>query len=215
MNEFDDSCVLNVKVNLFASETGGLSSRRSSRMSELKRFSSYDQPPPLLSTHAGYLVLRFSHTGYFEVEGCDGVNPTLLLTFNKTYIFDQSDISNHFHLIGFAYEADGAHVPVDELEPGIVPPGSGSDCDETSSCPSAMYWRNNEYHGKYSNTPNLIPIPKEFSDDFGLDDVEPFFKYPLGDWQEYGPFTTTLTFDVESFDSDLFYFNHVSALVLI
>jgi len=156
-------------------------------------------------------VNRFAgKLGYFEIEGCAGVNPTIYLTVGRTYRFDQSDSSNWYHLIGFAYEADGWHVPVDELEPGVVPPGSTSNCDETLSCPSPMYWLNNEYKGNYSNAPNLIPIPKEASDDYGIDNVEFLFRHPIGDWEWYGSFATTLTFDVESFDLDIFYFDVIN-----
>merc|ERR1740139_1537330 len=45
-----------------------------------------------------------SQTGYFMVDGCDGVSPTLHLTVGRTYVFDQSDISNWYHLIGISYE---------------------------------------------------------------------------------------------------------------
>ena len=41
-------------------------------------------------------------TGYFEIGGCEGVNPTLHLTVGRTYLFDQSHGSNWYHLIGFA-----------------------------------------------------------------------------------------------------------------
>eukprot|EP00536_Pseudo-nitzschia_multiseries_P013604 jgi/Psemu1/212211/e_gw1.593.29.1 len=160
-----EDCTINVKVNLFASETG-----------------------------------------YFEIEGCEGVNPTLHLTVGRTYLFDQSDDTNWYHLIGFAYEADGAHARVDELEPGIAP--GDSNCTETLSCPAPMYYMAREYTGVYSNIQHLVPIPEEPSDDFGLDAVEPMFFHPLGDWQDYGPFVTALNFDVE-YDRDLFYFCHV------
>merc|ERR1711935_233456 len=80
--------------------------------------------------------------GYFTVEGCDGVNPTLHLEVGRTYLFDQSDASNWYHLIGFAYEADGAHAGVNELEPGIAP--GNSNCAETLSCPPPMYFKGKE-----------------------------------------------------------------------
>ena len=41
-------------------------------------------------------------TGYFEIDGCEGVNPTLHLTVGRTYLFDQSHDSNWYHLVGFA-----------------------------------------------------------------------------------------------------------------
>jgi len=149
-----------------------------------------------------------SETGYFEIDGCVGVNPTLHLTVGRTYLFDQSDDSNWYHLIGFAYEADGAHVAVDELEPGIAP--GDSTCADTLSCPAPMYYMAGEYTGVYSNIPDLVPIPEVPSDDFGLDTVEPLFFHPVGDWQGYGPFVTALNFDV-NFDEDIFYFCHVHA----
>lgn len=158
-----------------------------------------------------YVKVNFfaSETGYFEIEGCEGVNPTLHLTVGRTYKFDQSDASNWYHLIGFAYEADGAHVAVDELEPGIAP--GNSDCAETLSCPAPMYYMDGKYTGVYSNNADIEPIPEVPSDDFGLDAVEPRFFYPLGDWQEYGVFVTKLNFDDENFDEDIFYFCHVHA----
>lgn len=149
-----------------------------------------------------------SETGYFEIDGCVGVNPTLHLTVGRTYLFDQSGGTNWYHLIGFAYEADGAHVAVDELEPGIAP--GDSDCADTLSCPAPMYYMAGEYTGVYSNIPDLVPIPEVPSDDFGLDAVEPLFFHPVGDWLGYGPFITALNFDV-NFNEDIFYFCHVHA----
>jgi Domain of unknown function (DUF305) len=145
--------------------------------------------------------------GYYEIEGCAGVSPTLHLTIGRTYKFDQSDISNWYHLIGFSYFPDGAHAGVDELEPGI-PPGD-SACADTLSCPAPMYFMDGEYQGVYSNNPDLIPIPANASDDFGLTSVEPLFFHPIGDWQGYGPIAVYLRFD-ESYDQDIFYFCHVS-----
>jgi len=65
----------------------------------------------------------------------------------------------------------------------------------------------NEYAGQYSNTESLVPL--NGSEDFGLDAVEPLFFHPLADWESYGPFVTSLTFDDEDFDQDIFYFCHV------
>jgi len=143
--------------------------------------------------------------GYYTVDGCEGVNPTLHLSINRTYKFDQSDKSNWYHLIGFSYLTDGAHAGVDELEPGIAP--GDSACASTMTCPAPMYFMNGEYQGVYSNIPDLV-APTSGEDDFGLDEVEPRFFHPLGDWQEYGAFTTYLNFDT-TFDKDIFYFCHV------
>jgi len=102
-----------------------------------------------------------------------------------------------YHLIGFAYEADGAHVNVDELEPGIVPPGTSLTCDTDNSCPSPYYYMNGTFAGDNADNP------------FGLDTVEPLFFHPLADWEGYGPFTAKLVWNVDPFGQDIFYFCHI------
>merc|ERR1719343_603458 len=62
----------------------------------------------------------------------------------------------------------------------------------------------NEYAGVYSNIPSLVP--KNASDDWGLDVVSPLFFHPFWEWKFSGPFVTALNFDFESYDRDLFYF---------
>jgi hypothetical protein len=129
----------------------------------------------------------------------------------------QADRSNYFHPLGFAYYADGAHDDKDELEPGIVPPGSASECGGDDSCPAPMYYENGVYLGKYSNlpTPNDISQNEELEDDdFGLDHYEPKFFLPFGVWQGFGDFTITVRFDVDDFTQDMFYFCHVSTAEL-
>jgi hypothetical protein len=49
-------------------------------------------------------------SGYYEFEGKSGSSPDLTVEIGKTYTFDQSDASNWYHPIGFAYEPDGAHA---------------------------------------------------------------------------------------------------------
>jgi len=155
-----------------------------------------------------WIAFFFDSKGHYIIEGCEGVNPTLLLEVDRTYKFDQSDISNWMHLVGFAYEADGAHVDVDELEPGIPPYGTGSDCDTTNSCPAPMYFLGAVYQGSYSNNPDLNVTAVASSEDFGLDAVEPLFFHPIGDWQGYGAFSAHLRFP-EMMTHDFFYFCHV------
>jgi len=155
------------------------------------------------------VVVKVSHyageRGYYTVDGCQGVNPTLHLSINRTYKFDQSDKSNWYHLIGLAYFADGAHAAVDELEPGIAP--GDSDCAATMSCPAPMYFKGGTYQGVYSNIPSLVAATTN-EDDFGLDTVEPEFFHPLGEWEGYGRYDTYLNFDA-TYDKDIFYFCHV------
>jgi hypothetical protein len=74
-------------------------------------------------------------TGYYKFKECgDVANPTIGLMQGKTYLFDQGITSNWYHPLGFAYLPDGAHDGVDELEPGIRPPGSSVPCDADFSC---------------------------------------------------------------------------------
>ena len=82
------------------------------------------------------IVMKVNHhageLGYYMVDGCEGVNPTLHLTKSRVYKFDQTDKSNWYHLIGLAYFPDGAHAGVDELEPGIAP--GDSTCGDDNTC---------------------------------------------------------------------------------
>merc|ERR1719384_1342997 len=141
--------------------------------------------------------------GYFKVDGCDGVNPTLHLTKGRTYKFDQSDKSNWYHLIGFAYFPDGAHEGVDELEPGLL---ESMACAGDNKCPAPMYFMDGEYQGQFSNIPEIAE--EKGDEDFGLDAVEPLFFHSLGEWEGYGKFETYLKFD-QDYDKDIFYFCHL------
>jgi len=178
------------------------------RLESVYRFG-VDCKPCADTTGECEVIMKINHfageRGYYEVDGCDGVNPTLHLSINRTYKFDQSDKSNWYHLIGFAYEADGAHTGVDELEPVIAP--GDSNCAETTSCPAPMYYKDGKYTGVYSNNPDLLPATTG-EDDFGLDTVEPEFFHPLGEWLGYGSYETYLNFDT-TYDKDIFYFCHV------
>eukprot|EP00588_Corethron_pennatum_P011287 CAMPEP_0194282394 /NCGR_PEP_ID=MMETSP0169-20130528/22991_1 /TAXON_ID=218684 /ORGANISM="Corethron pennatum, Strain L29A3" /LENGTH=855 /DNA_ID=CAMNT_0039027689 /DNA_START=79 /DNA_END=2646 /DNA_ORIENTATION=- len=148
--------------------------------------------------------------GYYEFDECPhlGTNPTLGIKKNVSYVFLQADSSNWMHPLGFAYEADGAHTGVDELEPGIAPPGSGSTCGEDFSCPAPMYSVNGIYVGDYSNNP-AIEKKSVGLEDFGLDTIEAMYYRPIGDWTGYGEFSVSVLFDVENFDRDIFYFCHI------
>jgi len=133
--------------------------------------------------------------------------------------------------LGFAYYPDGAHADVDELEPGIAPPGSGNACDAEMSCPAPMYHLDQKYLGVYSNI-DMAVVAGDATDavdssstaaiavkstsnstimnheDFGLDAYEPLFFRPLPDWAGMGEFSIKLNFD-EEYDQDIFYFCHI------
>ena len=53
--------------------------------------------------------------GYFEVEGCKGASPNLVIAADQEYRFIQQDISNWFHPIGFAYFPDGKFESLDDI----------------------------------------------------------------------------------------------------
>merc|ERR1719469_752195 len=112
------------------------------------------------------------------------------------YRFVQSDLSNYYHPLGFAYFADGAHDDVDELEPGIDqnnPDGSATGCGPSNTCPAPMYLRNGEYLGAYSNIVEISPLKGD--EDFGLDVYEPeFFVNPV-DWSGAGDYEVALKFE--------------------
>ena len=114
-----------------------------------------------------------------------------------------------YHPLGFAYYPDGAHADADELEPGIAPPGSSSDCDKNMTCAAPMYYVDGDYKGTYSNNEDLVALTND-EDNFGLDDYEPLFFHPLPDWIGYGEFSVFLKVDDTDFSSDIFYFCHVS-----
>ena len=116
------------------------------------------------------------------------------------------------------YEADGAHVGVDELEPCITRAAAddpAATCTETCSCPAPMYFSNGIYRGTYSNIPELTGESNGTTtigeDDFGLDYVEPQFFWPLDAWEEAGGsegFAAYLKFD-QVIAQDIFYFCHI------
>jgi len=158
-----------------------------------------------------------SELGYFQFSGIDGdcgsTNPTLGIEKGATYFFIQSDVSNYYHPLGFAYGADGALDDQDELEPGIRGEGSTSTCTENNSCPAPMYSQGADYLGKYSNNAVIAPLTGDDvdpSDDFGLDGYEPQFFNPLGDWIGSETYSVSLYYPTDNdFEGDFFYFCHI------
>ena len=63
-----------------------------------------------------------SETGYYNFATYTGSSPDIAVTIGQTYTFDQSDPTNWYHPVGFAYEPDGAHgstwggAELDEVE---------------------------------------------------------------------------------------------------
>lgn len=139
------------------------------------------------------------------------INPTIGLEIGETYTFYQGHRSNYFHPLGFAYYPDGAHASEPELEPGVAM--SGSNCSTTLTCPAPMYFKKFKYLGVYSNNANVTPLTMG-QENFGLDNYEPEFFFPLVEWVNSGPYSVKLRFDDAAYDKDLFYFCHVRMLIL-
>jgi len=144
--------------------------------------------------------------GYYKFEECDGVNPTIGMIKDETYTFVQSDKSNYYHPLGFAYYADGAHDGKDELEPTIPPPGSLSTCANTKVCPAPQYFINGDYEGVYDNAVDGTTVIGD--ENFGLDAYEPQFFYPIAQWTE-NDYQVKLKFNIDDGTSDFFYFCHI------
>jgi hypothetical protein len=125
------------------------------------------------------------------------LNPTIGIELGETYTIDQSDRSNWYHPMGFAYFPDGDHDGKDELEPVITQ--TNSDCPADFSCPAPKYHLNGEFLG-VNGTEN-----------FGLDVYEPAFQQGIVDWSSAGNYTVELMFDDAAYTKDIFYFCHVSA----
>lgn len=79
-------------------------------------------------------------------------------------------------------------------------------------CPAPMYFVQESYVGEYCNIAEVANITGH--ENFGLDNYEPLFFRPITEWTELGPFSVKLRFDDDTFDKDIFYFCHVSLLVI-
>merc|ERR1712176_1464244 len=110
-----------------------------------------------------------SETGYYNLdrgdfEDTEGSSPTITVKIGQTITFDQTDVSNWYHPVGFAYAPDGAH-------------GDDWGADE-----------NPEVEGKgellYKIDGEATDCP--YAGDTGLDCYEPEFFYPLSEWAAKG-----------------------------
>ena len=147
-------------------------------------------------------------TGYFKFAECgDVANPVIVMKRGVTYTFDQSDNSNWYHPLGFAYFVDGAHNEVDELEPGIAQTGGSTTCAAGNTCQAPMYYKNGEFAGTTYDNTAATPVG---GDDFGLDNYEPEFFIPKGDWLAT-KYKVELTITDTAYATDMFYFCHIHA----
>jgi len=140
-----------------------------------------------------------SEWGAYEITGCNGVNPKLQLTAGTTYTFDQSDATNWYHPVGFAYIAGGAHTQ--------CPAGSGAECPEVGGVSEAS--------GSTSGASTLqyyvdnVAVTSDESG-FGLDAYEPEFFNSQGWWGERtNPYQVTLAIPADASYTRLYYFCHI------
>merc|ERR1711937_172309 len=116
----------------------------------------------------------------YEVEGCEGVAPTLDIKRGVEYTMIQKDPTNWFHPLGLAYYPDGAHDDVPELEEPT--PG---ECDEEQ-------FKCNPGEGVQQAPLYCINGECETYEDWnngtvsGLDVYEPVFQRPEDQWEEEG-----------------------------
>merc|ERR1711937_599702 len=136
-----------------------------------------------------------SETGYYELDRGDfeelsGPSPDIRVKIGDTITFDQSDITNWYHPVGFAYRQDGAHG--DDW--------GGEENPEVEGLGELQYLIDGE-------APTC-----EDAGDTGLDCYEPEFFYPRGDWagKKYSA-ELTITQDVAdaSVGGVIYYFCHI------
>ena len=128
--------------------------------------------------------------GYYEFAGHEGPSPDIEVKIGETYTFDQSDPSNWYHPVGFAYYPDGAHGA----------DWGGDERDEVEGLGELQY----KIDG---SNPTCAD-----AGDTGLDCYEPEFFYPRADWlgKTYSA-KLTITQDVvaASHGGVLYYFCHI------
>jgi hypothetical protein len=131
-----------------------------------------------------------SETGYYTFAGQSGSSPDIHVTIGETYIFDQSDPTNWYHPVGFAYEPDGAHGST----------WGGDELDEVEGAGELLY----KIDGAATSCPDAGAT--------GLDCYEPEFFYPRADWKEK-TYTAELTITQDVADRShggvLYYFCHI------
>ena len=129
-------------------------------------------------------------TGYYEFTGHTGPSPDIEVRIGQTYTFDQTDPSNWYHAIGFAYYPDGAHGET----------WGGEERAEVEGKGELLY----KIDGAATTCPD--------AGDTGLDCYEPEFFYPRADWmsKKYtAELTITQAMADQSHGGVIYYFCHI------
>jgi len=142
-------------------------------------------------------------TGYYHFGEECGLMPTLAIVEGVNYTLQQFDATNWYHPIGLAYGPDGALSMNDELELGVVPPGSvaveENSCDSDNTCQSPNY---------VLNGADLRSDPDD-TGDFGLDEYEGnYFSGGRDDFLDAGEFAVEVTI-TDAITTEFFYFCHI------
>jgi uncharacterized protein (DUF305 family) len=131
-----------------------------------------------------------SETGYYKIAGYNGPSPELTVRIGQTYTFDQTDASNWYHPVGFAYQPDGAHGST----------WGGAELPEVEGAGELQYKIN-----------GANPTCAD-AGDTGLDCYEPEFFYPRGEWrtkQYKAELTITPAVAAASHGGVIYYFCHI------
>merc|ERR1712078_772751 len=144
----------------------------------------------------------------YEVEGCEGVAPTLEIKRGVEYTLTQKDVTNWFHPLGLAYYPDGAHDDVPELEEPTP-----AECDEDQ-------FKCNPGEGVKQAPLYCIGGECETYEDWnngtvsGLDVYEPAFQIPEDQWEEAvadapASYSVKITIPEDSKTKEFCYFCHI------
>jgi len=131
-----------------------------------------------------------SETGLYRFAGYDGASPTIEVSIGDTITFDQSDSSNWYHPVGFAYEPDGAHGST----------WGGAELPEVEGAGELQYY----IDGKKPTCAD--------AGDTGLDCYEPEFFFPRSEWstKKYvAKLTITEAVAAASHGGVIYYFCHI------
>jgi len=141
------------------------------------------------------LDLHASETGYYNLNRGDyeetvGSSPAITVKIGQTITFDQTDASNWYHPVGFAYAPDGAHGDT----------WGGAENPEVEGLGELVY----KIDGQETTCAD--------KGDTGLDCFEPEFFYPRSEWlnKEYvAELTITEEVAQTAKGGVLYYFCHI------
>merc|ERR1719174_2371749 len=131
-----------------------------------------------------------SETGYYEFAGYYGSSPEITVKIGQTITFDQTDPSNWYHPVGFAYQPDGAHGST----------WGGAELPEVENAGELQY----KIGG---SNPTCAD-----AGDTGLDCYEPEFFFPRAEWmskQYKAELTVTQAVADRSHGGVIYYFCHI------